>query len=550
MGRGKTKRKNMAKKQKEPLAKKKKRVTKAVRTNKNGSNKIKKKKKSSKSRPAALLSSDDEDGMYDVYGGLDADAPSPGMMDLSNGIIGTNTSNGAMMMMMATGDGTSTNDNNNNNSNNLSSNNNNNNNNNTNNNNDPMTERLEDREGNNYFLAHSKSNRSKVTSTRTMESLRIPGDVEARDIVSKLRLKNKKDIGILYQYYLNQFPRWRFRLRNGFNMMFYGLGSKKWLLERFVEYLDDGTVESAGDVIVVNGFSPNLSIREILNTIAKKIVKHTLKGKTNVEQAREISKIVNGTYPSVFGGGYGNNNNNNYNNLNGHASSFNNEGVVDLINGPMSRKKKQRKKYSKRISSGGRRHKNINDNRFPERRLYLIIHNIDGPSLRSPKAQEVLSFLAESRGIHLIASIDHINATFLWDQRTLQRCNFLWNDVTTYESYSVESVYEEPIIGGTGSNAARGAMFVLRSLTPNHRDILRLLAKYQLENPNSKGLDFHEFYTRCRNEMLCNSDQTLRHHLTEFMDHALVLTSRGVDGKEYYSIPLSEDVIRNVILPR
>ena len=181
----------------------------------------------------------------------------------------------------------------NNTSNNLSSNNNYNNNN-TNNNNDPMTERLEDREGNNYFLAHSKSNRSKVTSTRTMESLRIPGDVEARDIVSKLRLKNKKDIGILYQYYLNQFPRWRFRLRNGFNMMFYGLGSKKWLLERFVEYLDDGTVESAGDVIVVNGFS-QIYQYEILNTIAKKIVKHTLKGKTNVEQAREISKIVNGT---------------------------------------------------------------------------------------------------------------------------------------------------------------------------------------------------------------------------------------------------------------
>ena len=161
MGRGKTKRKNMAKKQKVPLAKKKKRVTKAVRTNKNGSNKIKKKKKSSKSRPAALLSSDDEDSMDDVYGGLDADAPSPGMMNLSNGIIGTNTSNGAMIMMMATGDGTSTNDNNT--SNNLSSNNNYNNNN-TNNNNDPMTERLEDREGNNYFLAHSKSNRSKVTS--------------------------------------------------------------------------------------------------------------------------------------------------------------------------------------------------------------------------------------------------------------------------------------------------------------------------------------------------------------------------------------------------
>jgi len=538
MGRTNTRRRAATKKD-VTLATKKKQVTKAVRTNKNGINKVKKKKSS---RPAALLSSDDENDPDNMeHNGLEYSGMNYNNISFSgaasasrnNGIAATTTTTRSTTDLIINN---STNNDNNNNQNDINS--------------DPMNERLEDREGNSYFLAHSKSTNSKRTSTKTMESLRIPGDVEARDIVSKLRVKNKKDISILYKYYLDQFPRWRFRLRNGFNMMFYGLGSKKWLLERFVQYLDDGTAESAGDVIVVNGFSPNLSIREILNIISKKLVKRTLKGKTNVEQAREISKIVNGSYPSVFGGGSnsGSNNSNNFSSGNGYATSFNNEGVVDLINGPILRNKKRRK-HSKRLSSSGR-NKNVHDDRFPERRLYLIIHNIDGPSLRTPKAQEVLSFLAESRGIHLIASIDHINATFLWDQRTLQRCNFLWNDVTTFESYSVESVYEEPIIGGTGSNAARGAQFVLRSLTPNHRDILRLLAKYQLDNPTSKGLDFHEFYTRCRNEMLCNSDQTLRHHLTEFMDHALVVTSRGVDGKEYYSISLSEDVIRNVILPR
>ena len=94
-----------------------------------------------------------------------------------------------------------------------------------------------------------------------MESLGIPTDTEARDIVAKLRSKNKKDVSVLYKHYLDQFPRWRFRLRNGFNMMFYGLGSK-WFLGQFVEYLDDGSADSAGDVIVVNGFSPNLSVRE------------------------------------------------------------------------------------------------------------------------------------------------------------------------------------------------------------------------------------------------------------------------------------------------
>ncbi len=536
--------------------KRKRSTTKAVRTNKYGAiNGPGNKKKPSKSRPAVLLSSDEDIDEYEValssstHGGGDATtATSSNVRDDAGSGHAYNTRRSDRIT--------------------------------NNSEDDPMKEALEDREGNSYFLAHSKSNSAKGTSTHTMESLGIPTDTEARDIVAKLRSKNKKDVSVLYKHYLDQFPRWRFRLRNGFNMMFYGLGSKKWFLEQFVEYLDDGSADSAGDVIVVNGFSPNLSVREILSTIAKKIVKRPLKGKTNIEQAREISKVVNGPYPSVFGRGMdGDDKSARAGNTFGkHSSSFDNEGVVDLVNGTLSRKKRLQQTFreDKKVSNRSNRNRLSNDHRFPERRLYLIVHNIDGPSLRSSKAQEVLSFLADSRGIHLIASIDHINATFLWDQRTLQRCNFLWNDITTYESYGIESVYEEPIIGGTGSNAARGASFVLRSLTPNHRDILRLLAKYQLENPTSKGLDFHEFYTRCRNEMLyvilvntticqtphtnksfyhifiysCNSDQTLRHHLTEFMDHALVVTSRGVDGKEYYSISLSEEVIKSVILPK
>ena len=36
------------------------------------------------------------------------------------------------------------------------------------------------------------------------------------------------------------------------------------------------------------------------------------------------------------------------------------------------------------------------------------------------------------------------------------------------------------------------------------------------------GLTFHDLYTRCREEMLVNSDFTLRSLLTEFQDHELV----------------------------
>ena len=42
--------------------------------------------------------------------------------------------------------------------------------------------------------------------------------------------------------------------------------------------------------------------------------------------------------------------------------------------------------------------------------LFLVIHNIDGTMLRPEKVQSVFSYLSQIRGIHIMASIDHINA--------------------------------------------------------------------------------------------------------------------------------------------
>lgn len=46
----------------------------------------------------------------------------------------------------------------------------------------------------------------------------------------------------------------------------------------------------------------------------------------------------------------------------------------------------------------------------PKDRLYLLIHNIDGIMLRSSKAQDLLSCLANIPNVCVLASIDHINA--------------------------------------------------------------------------------------------------------------------------------------------
>ncbi len=56
--------------------------------------------------------------------------------------------------------------------------------------------------------------------------------------------------------------------REGYSLLFYGLGSKRALLEKFAqkELLDGG-------VVVFNGFRPTLKLREILSTVAAQFEK-------------------------------------------------------------------------------------------------------------------------------------------------------------------------------------------------------------------------------------------------------------------------------------
>src|SRR5699024_7208645 len=48
-------------------------------------------------------------------------------------------------------------------------------------------------------------------------------------------------------------------------------------------------------------------------------------------------------------------------------------------------------------------------------RLTIVIHNIDGESLRADKTQSLLAQLASANQISVVASIDHIQAPILWD---------------------------------------------------------------------------------------------------------------------------------------
>uniref|UniRef100_UPI00398E4F65 origin recognition complex subunit 2 n=1 Tax=Pristiophorus japonicus TaxID=55135 RepID=UPI00398E4F65 len=174
--------------------------------------------------------------------------------------------------------------------------------------------------------------------------------------------------------------------------------------------------------------------------------------------------------------------------------------------------------------------------------LYLLIHSIDGQMLRGDRNQQILSQLTAVPGIHLIASIDHLNAPLMWDQTRSCLFNWLWYDVTTFKPYTEETSYENSLLVRQSEALALSSLtHVLRSLTPNARGIFKLLAQFQLENKDNSyypGLSFQDFYQRCREAFLVNSNLTLRAQLTEFRDHKLIKNKKGTDGVEYLVIPV------------
>ncbi|TMS09767.1 Origin recognition complex subunit 2 [Larimichthys crocea] len=171
--------------------------------------------------------------------------------------------------------------------------------------------------------------------------------------------------------------------------------------------------------------------------------------------------------------------------------------------------------------------------------------------LRGEKTQSALGQLASLPNLHLVASLDHINAPLVWDQFQQSQFNWLWWECVTFQHYAEETSYENSLlVQQTGALALSSLTHVLRSLTPNARGIFKLLVKFQLENkdnPSYTGLSFQDFYQRCREAFLVNSDLTLRTQLTEFRDHKLIRTRKGGDGVEYLMVAVDTNTLTDFL---
>ncbi|CAG4992464.1 unnamed protein product [Parnassius apollo] len=120
----------------------------------------------------------------------------------------------------------------------------------------------------NYFMMHSS--KKITTSDHTLARLKNMNLNDEKDAETYVSDEHKNKIVELLQSYEQLFNRWLYVLSENFNIILYGIGSKRSVLYQFqVQKLKDLPC------IVVNGFFPSLTVKSILEAIVIDLLENT-----------------------------------------------------------------------------------------------------------------------------------------------------------------------------------------------------------------------------------------------------------------------------------
>ncbi|KAF0751732.1 hypothetical protein AaE_006276 [Aphanomyces astaci] len=183
----------------------------------------------------------------------------------------------------------------------------------------------------------------------------------------------------------------------------------------------------------------------------------------------------------------------------------------------------------------------------PSVSVCLVIHSIDGISLRGAGTQRALSILAACRFIHVVGSIDHLNAASLWEESDTKRFGWLEHIVHMYAPYTSETLVSTMwgSRGKTGAapTAVSGIKYILESLTPTDLAVLRALGTQQLKDGGGM-VEYKPFVDQCRKAMLVSSVQAMRNAIACLTEHGLIVTNKA----DQMRVPYGDHTIQHTIL--
>ncbi|RLN86808.1 hypothetical protein BBJ28_00008088 [Nothophytophthora sp. Chile5] len=338
---------------------------------------------------------------------------------------------------------------------------------------------------------------------------------EADECEETQRLRQRKQ---LEQVTRTHFPTWKSELLAGYNLLFYGVGSKLALLqvkdapnEFAVSHLSDGLV------VQLHGYLPIVSLRFLVAFIQEEVL----------EERRVRSALIW--------------------TIDDRLVVFRSCQVLKAAVKPNRTLLQQCRDIAKVKPS---------ERAMPP--VYLMVHSIDGLSLRTPEAQTCLSWLAKASFIAVVASMDHINGPSIWKEEDSLRFEWLSQSLNTCEPYTNEMELRLTKRTKTADASSSGVKFILQSLTPTDVGTLREVARLQLaaqeaakgrrgKTKEAKLAAYQSVFEACRKKLLHSNHLAMKNSIKCLEDHGLVKQTR-VHSVEFVEIPLPEPIIRMEIL--
>jgi len=317
----------------------------------------------------------------------------------------------------------------------------------------------------------------------------------------------------LMKLHQRSFPQWDFELAEGFSLCLYGFGSKRQLVHQFAGWLS--TQSRPPHIVVVNGYTPKLSIRDILDVVASVLTAES-EGLRLVGQPPDMLDTL-------------------LSYLTDNPPARRLVVMVNSIDAPSIRRPATQTLLA----------------RLAEHPLIHFICTADTPTF---------SLLWNSTLMDQFKFVFHDCTTFApYDA----------------EVGVVDDVHE--LLGRKRRRAGGkdGIGFVLKSLPENARNLYRILLTEILailtdgvdpppqddeaeavpasSTPASRAppeevcVEYRTLYQKASEEFICSSDMNFRFLLKEFHDHQMITSRRDPSGTEVLAVPLTKQEVEAVL---
>ncbi|KAL4955154.1 origin recognition complex subunit 2-domain-containing protein [Aspergillus filifer] len=318
----------------------------------------------------------------------------------------------------------------------------------------------------------------------------------------------KQETAFLNDLHRRSFPQWDFEFSQGFNICLYGYGSKRRLTHSFADWLYRKHSSSPPSVVIVNGHSPNISIRSIFATIVTAILGADIPSKMGAQPV-EVLELLQSTLR-----------------LRPKQKPIN--VIINSIDAPSLR----------RATNQG-----------------LLARLAATPKIQLLATADTPNFLL----MWDISLRDQLNFAF-------HDCTTF----TPFDSEFdvVEEVHN--LLGRKGRRVGgkEGVEFVLKSLPENAQNLYRLLITELLsmvdeynngeddmdaaDGPvdnlkDDTGIEFRTLYQKASEEFIASSEMMFRTLLKEFHDHQMITSRIDGSGMEILSVPLSRNEMEGVL---